>query len=249
MVSGARTLVRTPIGSGPLLFPGVAHDTVPPGAIRLAPSPDHGLSWSRLRGRAMPDPVPLFRAGLVFPSLRIASFGRDNSIPSASRPGGDNSNPSLGAGRGQLNPLAWCRVGTNQSPRLVPGGDISIPRFAAGKWRNGRRARFRSVCPKGREGSTPSFPTSAGALFGRAGLLVLPVCRVSQQPSRVATLSVCRRCPVSQRCPCGGAVRLAALSGVATPSVCRRTPDQHLGHPNHRDSVTRAFARRRVSRR
>src|SRR5215475_5772445 len=30
---------------------------------------------------------------------------------------------------------------------------------ASGKWRNGRRARFRSVCPKGREGSTPSFPT------------------------------------------------------------------------------------------
>jgi hypothetical protein len=41
---------------------------------------------------------------------------------------------------------------------------------ASGKWRNGRRARFRSVCPEGREGSTPSFPTteprsaSSGAL-------------------------------------------------------------------------------------
>src|SRR5919206_587315 len=32
---------------------------------------------------------------------------------------------------------------------------------ATGKWRNGRRARFRSVCPKGRGGSTPPFPTSA----------------------------------------------------------------------------------------
>src|SRR5579863_3767216 len=28
-----------------------------------------------------------------------------------------------------------------------------------GGWRNGRRARFRSVCPKGREGSNPSSPT------------------------------------------------------------------------------------------
>jgi hypothetical protein len=28
-------------------------------------------------------------------------------------------------------------------------------------WRNGRRARFRSVCPKGRGGSTPPIPTSA----------------------------------------------------------------------------------------
>src|SRR4051795_1336383 len=30
-----------------------------------------------------------------------------------------------------------------------------------GKWRNGRRARFRSVCPKGRGGSTPPLPTSS----------------------------------------------------------------------------------------
>src|SRR5262249_30731987 len=37
--------------------------------------------------------------------------------------------------------------------------DVAYPSENAGKWRNGRRARFRSVCPKGREGSTPSFPT------------------------------------------------------------------------------------------
>src|SRR5690349_4053692 len=30
---------------------------------------------------------------------------------------------------------------------------------AQGGWRNGRRARFRSVCPQGREGSNPSSPT------------------------------------------------------------------------------------------
>src|SRR6185437_11783832 len=29
----------------------------------------------------------------------------------------------------------------------------------SGEWRNGRRARFRSVCPKGCEGSNPSSPT------------------------------------------------------------------------------------------
>src|SRR5690606_17088570 len=33
------------------------------------------------------------------------------------------------------------------------------PLMPRGEWRNGRRARFRSVCPKGREGSTPSSPT------------------------------------------------------------------------------------------
>ena len=44
------------------------------------------------------------------------------------------------------------------------GGQPCFPalcylRFRQGEWRNGRRARFRSVCPKGREGSTPSSPT------------------------------------------------------------------------------------------
>ncbi len=36
---------------------------------------------------------------------------------------------------------------------------------AQGGWRNGRRARFRSVCPKGREGSNPSSPTRLFMLF------------------------------------------------------------------------------------
>ena len=36
---------------------------------------------------------------------------------------------------------------------------------ARGGWRNGRRARFRSVCPKGREGSNPSSPTRQLVLF------------------------------------------------------------------------------------
>jgi hypothetical protein len=36
---------------------------------------------------------------------------------------------------------------------------------AQGGWRNGRRARFRSVCPKGREGSNPSSPTRRFMLF------------------------------------------------------------------------------------
>ncbi len=38
----------------------------------------------------------------------------------------------------------WCLV-------VLPG--------CSGEWRNGRRARFRSVCPKGRGGSTPPSPT------------------------------------------------------------------------------------------
>src|SRR5450755_1610424 len=37
---------------------------------------------------------------------------------------------------------------------------------ARGGWRNGRRARFRSVCPKGREGSNPSSPTRRLAVLG-----------------------------------------------------------------------------------
>src|SRR5206468_4360684 len=36
---------------------------------------------------------------------------------------------------------------------------------ARGGGRNGRRARFRSVCPKGREGSNPSSPTSRRTLL------------------------------------------------------------------------------------
>jgi hypothetical protein len=35
----------------------------------------------------------------------------------------------------------------------------------SGKWRNGRRARFRSVCPNGRGGSTPPLPTLRGPGF------------------------------------------------------------------------------------
>jgi hypothetical protein len=42
-----------------------------------------------------------------------------------------------------------------------------------GKWRNGRRARFRSVCPKGREGSTPSFPTYGPAWY-TSGAFFMP---------------------------------------------------------------------------
>jgi hypothetical protein len=35
-------------------------------------------------------------------------------------------------------------------------GFLPLPQ---GGWRNGSRARFRPVCPKGREGSNPSSPT------------------------------------------------------------------------------------------
>ena len=48
-------------------------------------------------------------------------------------------------------------------PRWYPGRGSARGRanllVARGGWRNGRRARFRSVCPKGREGSNPSSPT------------------------------------------------------------------------------------------
>src|SRR4029077_2786021 len=48
-------------------------------------------------------------------------------------------------------------------PRSYPGRGSARGRanllVAQGGWRNGRRARFRSVCPKGREGSNPSSPT------------------------------------------------------------------------------------------
>src|SRR5208282_957296 len=49
-------------------------------------------------------------------------------------------------------------------PRWYPGRGSARGRanllVAQGGWRNGRRARFRSVCPKGREGSNPSSPTN-----------------------------------------------------------------------------------------
>src|SRR5258706_2043853 len=55
MVSGPRTPVRAPIGGGMLLFPGASRGAYEPCGIQLAPTPDHGLSWSTLRGRAMLD--------------------------------------------------------------------------------------------------------------------------------------------------------------------------------------------------
>src|SRR5690242_2359955 len=55
-------------------------------------------------------------------------------------------------------------------PRWYPGRGSARGRanllVARGGWRNGRRARFRSVCPKGREGSNPSSPTSRRMLLG-----------------------------------------------------------------------------------
>src|SRR5690606_25397242 len=54
--------------------------------------------------------------------------------------------------------VSWPRCpypGSGRYPSLARSGRLR----RSGKWRNGRRARFRSVCPKGREGSTPSFPT------------------------------------------------------------------------------------------
>src|SRR3954454_9338987 len=69
-----------------------------------------------------------------------------------------------------------------QRPHPPPGPRPPADNVVArqGKWRNGRRARFRSVCPKGRGGSTPPLPTrrastgvSPGArsfrLLGRGG--------------------------------------------------------------------------------
>src|SRR5436309_6056278 len=54
-------------------------------------------------------------------------------------------------------------------PRWYPGRGSARGRanllVARGGWRNGRRARFRSVCPKGREGSNPSSPTSRSLLL------------------------------------------------------------------------------------
>src|SRR5690606_16832065 len=58
--------------------------------------------------------------------------------------------------------VSWPRCpypGSGRYPSLARSGRLR----RSGKWRNGRRARFRSVCPKGREGSTPSFPTLTGS--------------------------------------------------------------------------------------
>ena len=47
-------------------------------------------------------------------------------------------------------------------PEVVESTRPAVLAFSAslGKWRNGRRARFRSVCPKGRGGSTPLSRTT-----------------------------------------------------------------------------------------
>jgi hypothetical protein len=57
-----------------------------------------------------------------------------------------------------------------QTVRTVLGVVLiyGVFRDASGKWRNGRRARFRSVCPKGRGGSTPPLPTLVETAEGPA---------------------------------------------------------------------------------
>ena len=47
---------------------------------------------------------------------------------------------------------------SRHGPRRPPARVLACA-FHSGEWRNGRRARFRSVCPKGRGGSTPPSPT------------------------------------------------------------------------------------------
>src|SRR5262245_6233431 len=56
MVSARRTPVRALIGWRMLLFAGASHGAYEPGANRLAPRSDHGLSWSTQRGRANARP-------------------------------------------------------------------------------------------------------------------------------------------------------------------------------------------------
>lgn len=65
-----------------------------------------------------------------------------------------------------------------------------------GKWRNGRRARFRSVCPKGRGGSTPPLPTrneprsavaGRGFFFAPPGRTTFCDPRADGQPRLVAS--------------------------------------------------------------
>ena len=51
------------------------------------------------------------------------------------------------------------RAGQRPTPRPGHGPLAANVVARQGKWRNGRRARFRSVCPKGRGGSTPPLPT------------------------------------------------------------------------------------------
>src|SRR5688500_3358970 len=56
-------------------------------------------------------------------------------------------------------------------------------------WRNGRRARFRSVCPKGRGGSTPPIPTRTpqGLADHRRALKSFPNCDVRPREGGQAT--------------------------------------------------------------
>src|SRR3954462_9797138 len=73
MVSGPRTPVRAPIGGGMLLFPAFGDGTDGPAGIRLAPVPDHGLSWSTPRGGAMGHPAGSITRG---PGYDVLVFAR-----------------------------------------------------------------------------------------------------------------------------------------------------------------------------
>jgi hypothetical protein len=87
-------------------------------------------------------------------------------------------------------------------------------------WRNGRRARFRSVCPKGRGGSTPPIPTSSalGGLYPQNARVGEPPSSFPPWPSpgphgAMVALSnqVRARCPGGQHCDFGP-TRLASLA-------------------------------------
>src|SRR6478736_3865736 len=76
---------------------------------------------------------------------------------------------------------------------------VSLFGVASGKWRNGRRARFRSVCPKGRGGSTPPLPTlvetddeGPAGIHSRGAFVVLP-CSGTRLPVDLGNSAGARR--------------------------------------------------------
>src|SRR4051794_7381211 len=87
---------------------------------------------------------------------RPATPGGAPRVPAAPRGAAGGGEPP--SGRRPAAPATLLARENDRPLTGVPGpADTVVAR--QGKWRNGRRARFRSVCPKGRGGSTPPLPT------------------------------------------------------------------------------------------
>jgi hypothetical protein len=106
-----------------------------------------------------------------------------------------------------------------------------------GKWRNGRRARFRSVCPEGREGSTPSFPTTEPRSPTSGARAFFPLPRFWTLPD-----------PLGRRCHDHCVPQLADIASVPVQDVHTDQPSRSMCTPAKQGQRPSTASRRRRER-